>query len=69
MALQDVNALLKDVTIEGVILVDKELGRGAYGRVFTVKYCGLVYAAKEIHPILIEGVSPAEKKTIVDNFI
>ena len=69
MASQDVNALLKDVTIEGVVLVDKELGRGAYGRVFTVKYCGLVCAAKEIHPILIEGVSPAEKKTIIDNFI
>ena len=69
MASQDVSVLLKDVTIEGVILVDKELGRGAYGRVFTVKYCGLVCAAKEIHPILIEGVSPAEKKTIIDNFI
>ena len=69
MALQEVNALLKDVTIDGVILVDKELGRGAYGRAFTVRYCGLVCAAKEIHPILIEGVSPAEKKTIVDNFI
>ena len=69
MASQDVNALLKDVTIDGVILVDKELGRGAYGRVFTVEYCGLVCAAKEIHPILIEGVSPVEKKTIIDNFI
>ena len=69
MASQDVSALLKDVTIEGIIPIDKELGRGAYGRVFTVKYCGLVCAAKEIHPILIEGVSPAEKKTIIDNFI
>ena len=69
MASQDVSALLKDVTIEGVVPIDKELGRGAYGRVFTVKYCGLVCAAKEIHPILIEGVSPAEKKTIIDNFI
>ena len=69
MASQDVGALLKDVTIEGVVPIDKELGRGAYGRVFTVKYCGLICAAKEIHPILIEGVSPAERKTIVDNFI
>ena len=69
MASQDVSALLKDVKIEGVVPIDKELGRGAYGRVFTVKYCGLVCAAKEIHPILIEGVSPAEKKTIIDKFI
>ena len=63
------DALLKDVTIEGVSLIGEELGRGAYGKVFTVKYCGMVCAAKEIHPILIEGVRPAEKKTIVDNFI
>ena len=69
MASQDVGALLKDVTIEGVVPIDEELGRGAYGRVFTVKYCGLVCAAKEIHPILIEGVGPAERKTIVANFI
>ena len=81
MASLDVSALLKDVKIEvkieGVAQIDsdkdkelgKELGRGAYGRVFTVKYCRLVCAAKEIHSILIEGVSPAEKKTIVDNFI
>ena len=69
MTSEDVSALLKDARIEGVVLIDKELGRGAYGRVFTVEYCGLVCAAKEIHPILIEGVSPAEKKTIIDNFI
>jgi len=70
MALQDVSAsLLKGTTIHRVEPIDEELGRGAYGRVFTVNYCGLVCAAKEIHPILIEGVSPREKKTIIDNFI
>ena len=69
MASKEVDASLKDVTIEGVVPLGKELGRGAYGKVFTVKYCGLVCAAKEIHPILIEGVAPEEKKTIVDNFI
>ena len=69
MASQDISALLKDVTIEGVTLTDKELGRGAYGKVFAAKYCGLVCAAKKIHSILVEGVSPAEKKTIVDNYI
>ena len=69
MASQDVGVLLKDVTIEGVVPIDKELGRGAYGRVFTVKYCGLICAAKEIHPVLIEGVGLVERRTIVDNFI
>ena len=69
MAFKVDSPLLKDVTIEGVVPMDKELGRGAYGRVFTVKYRGLVCAAKEIHALLIEGVSPAEKKAIVDDFI
>jgi len=71
MASQNVSALLKGVTIHRVVPIDKdpELGRGAYGRVFTVRYFGVVCAAKEIHPILIEGVSPAEKRTIIDNFI
>ena len=63
------DALLNDIILERVVPTDKELGRGAYGRVFTVKYCGLLCAAKEINPILIEGVSPTEKKSITDNFI
>ena len=29
----------------------EEIGRGAYGVVYKVKYCGVEYAAKEIHPI------------------
>ena len=33
--------------------VGEEIGRGAYGRVYTVKYCGLICAAKEIHSILV----------------
>ena len=31
---------LKDVTLKGVVPLKKELGRGAYGSVFTVKYGG-----------------------------
>ena len=69
MASKEVDAVLKHVTIEGVVPTGKELGRGAYGKVFAVNYCGLPCAAKEIHPMLIEGASPAEKKTITDNFI
>ena len=33
-----------------------ELGRGAYGRVYAVKYCQTICAAKEIYSILVEGV-------------
>ena len=69
MASSELDALLKAIAIEDVILLNKQLGQGAYGRVFTVKYRGEVYAAKEIHPILIEKAPPVEKKTIVHNFI
>ena len=42
--------------LSGVRPLGNELGRGAYGKVYTVKYSGrdggFIYAAKEIHPIL-----------------
>ena len=69
MASKKVDALSKDHILEGVVPIGTELGRGAYGKVFTVKHSELVCAAKQIHPILIEGVSPAEKKTIIDSFL
>ena len=40
-----------------------ELGRGAYGRVYAVKYCQTICAAKEIHSILVEGVGEVEMQT------
>ena len=42
-------------SIQGFVLKEvtrlnrKELGRGAYGKVYEVKYCETVCAAKEIH--------------------
>jgi len=59
---------------EGLILndvtpVDRgELGRGAYGRVYAVSYCGIVCAAKEIHSILVEGIGEAEMQQTVESF-
>lgn len=47
----------------------KELGRGAYGKVFTVKYCGQLFAAKEIHAILLEAANKTEKDQIIKNFL
>ena len=69
MATKDLSDQLKDLTLEDVILQNKELGRGAYGKVFTVDHLGLPCAAKEIHSLLIDGVSPEEKKAIKDGFI
>ena len=59
---------LKDVTLKGVTVLNDELGRGAYGYVFTVKYKGDIFAAKKLHSILIEGVN-AEKEKVQDDFI
>ena len=54
---------------QDIISLNEELGRGSYGRVFTVKYHGTQCAAKEIHLTLFEGVSSEEKKAIKDGFL
>ena len=47
----------QDFVLKGVMPLNrKELGRGAYGKVYAIKYCQTVCAAKEIHSILIEDV-------------
>ena len=69
MASKDLSDQLKDLTLENVIPQNKELGRGAYGKVFTVDHLGLPCAAKEIHSLLIDGVGLEEKKAIKDGFI
>ena len=56
---------LKEVT---ELEVD-ELGRGAYGRVYAVKYCQTVCAAKEIHSILVEGVGRVEMERTIESFM
>ena len=67
--LQDLIPELKDVTLKGVVPLNDELGRGAYGSVFTVKHGDVICAAKKIHPILIESVTDEEKQRIKDDFI
>ena len=69
MASEDLSDQLKNLTLEAVIPQNKELGRGAYGKVFTVNHLGLPCAAKEIHSLLLDGVSPEEKKAIKDGFM
>jgi len=66
MALND---QLKDVTLKGVVRINKDLGHGSYCKVFAVKYCGLQCAAKEIHPIFTEGVNEEDKQAIKNSFI
>ena len=51
---------LRDIYLTGVRPNGKNIGVGAYGRVFEVEYCGTVCAAKEVHSILVQGVTREE---------
>ena len=55
-----VSDLLQHLYLTGVTPNGKDIGVGAYGKVFEVEYCGRVYAAKEVHPILVQGVRREE---------
>ena len=58
----------KSVNIISKIL-GQQLGRGAHGRVYTVKYAGTICAAKEIHSILIQSASAEERQKIHKRFV
>ena len=51
---------LQHLYLTGVRPNGNDIGVGAYGRVFEVEFCGTVYAAKEIHSILVKGVRREE---------
>jgi len=55
--------------ITGVKITDRELGRGAYGRVFAVEYNGITCAAKEVHQSLLFGDSPDQFCQIKQQFL
>ena len=56
--------------LKGVTEIERdELGRGAYGRVYAVKYCQTICAAKEIHSILVEGVGQVEMQRTIQSFM
>ena len=63
--------LLKPLIITEVKFTDRELGRGAYGRVFGVDYNGITCAAKEIHSVLLEdgAKSPGKTERIKQEFL
>ena len=66
---EDVTEALKQLTLSGVKPEGRELGRGAYGKVYTVKCRGVVYAAKEIHALLLEAAGPEGLQRLRNNFI
>ena len=52
--------------LHGVKYTGKEIGRGAYGRVFEVDYEGTLCAAKEVHAQYAQGDN---LQKIQDNFL
>ena len=60
----------KGLQLKGITELNRdELGRGAYGRVYAVKYCQTICAAKEIHSILVEGVGQVEMQRTIESFM
>ena len=68
-SIDDITVALQNLTLTNVTPLDQELGRGAYGKVFTVKHCKKIYAAKEIHSLLLEVANPEEKRKIKNTFL
>ena len=61
---------IQDFVLKAVTSLNrKELGRGAYGKVYAVKYCETICAAKEIHSILIEDVEEDERRLTIQSFL
>ena len=61
---------IQGFVLKGVTSLNrKALGRGAYGKVYAVKYCQTVCAAKEIHSILIEDVGETERRLTIESFL
>ena len=59
---------IQSFVLKGVTSLNrKELGRGAYGKVYAVKYCQTVCAAKEIHSI--EDVGETERRLTIESFL
>ena len=69
-SIDTISEALQELVLKDVVPTDnKELGRGAYGKVYTVKYCGRNYAAKEIHSLLVEEANPEEMQKLKNDFL
>ena len=56
--------------LKGVTELNRdELGCGSYGRVYAVKYCKTICAAKQIHAVLVEGVRQVEMQRTIESFM
>ena len=60
---------LQHLYLNGVRPNGKVIGAGAYGRVFEVECCGSVFAAKEIHSLLVVDVQREESESVKRAFL
>ena len=63
------NQFTSDLTLHDVNPTGKEIGRGAYGRVFEIDYQGTLCAAKEVHALLLQYSQGDELHRITTNFL
>ena len=63
--------IYQHLILKGVksVINNREVGRGAYDRVYVVRYCETLCVAKEIHPILVNEVQEAEMVWMVQSFL
>ena len=64
----DYNKFLKPFVLTEITVTGKEIGRGTFGRVFEVKYCGVIFAAKRMLSILLK-CSPRENSRKIVNLV
>jgi len=55
--------------LQNVTCTGKEIGRGAHGRIIEVYVHGTLCAAKEVHSILVEGVTQEERQATIRSFL
>ena len=65
----NVAANWSSLILNGVNPTEKEIGRGAYGRVFEVNYEGTLCAAKEVHALLLQYAQGDNLQRIKDDFL
>ena len=59
----------RSLTLHEIHPTGKEIGRGAYGRVFEVEYEGTLCAAKEVHALLLQYSQGDDLQKIKDDFL
>ena len=65
----DSDSVTGSLTLHGVHPTGKEIGVGAYGRVFEVDYEGALCAAKEVHALLLHCAQGDNLVKIKENFL